>query len=97
MSSDKIFDEAPVKTVSTIRFTASGNPRNPAIARSGENAQGENGNGEVLSSTTTELLRLAIKNGIGQNSRIMAWDNQRIFGPALERRSSLGNGDLEAE
>jgi hypothetical protein len=47
--------------------------RNPVISLSGQDLQGGNVKKEDLSSKRIELLQLAIRDGISQEFRIMAW------------------------
>jgi hypothetical protein len=97
MKSDKMFDDPPVKTSIPIRLTAGGPRRNPVISLSGAGLQRQKVNKEVLPSKRIGLLQLAIRNGISQSSRIMAWDNQRLFGPCPADRSPVEKNDLEGE
>jgi hypothetical protein len=52
---------------------------------------------EDLSSKRIELLQLAIRDGISQEFRIMAWGQPAPLRPCPEDRSSEEKNDLEGE
>jgi len=93
MRSDEKFDHTNAETKIPTGSTVGNLRRNPVISRYRQKLDRGKVDKDVLSSSAKEFLRLANGNEVGQNSRIMAWDNQRIFGPAPETRSSAANGD----
>jgi hypothetical protein len=52
---------------------------------------------EPFSSWTMRLLEFSIENNRAQNSRIIGWDNKRIFGNASSETRSERDSDLELE
>jgi len=97
MKSDKRFDDTVAGTLLPTGSSGEKLQRNPAITRHRQTLHGRNVDREVLPSSKMEFHQHSVRNMVVQNSRIIAWDNQRIFGPALETRSSTDNGESEVE
>lgn len=97
MRSDKKFEHSAVETHISAGSTIGKLRENPVIGRYRKNLHRGSVDKDILLSSTIEFLQLAIRNEVGQNSRIVAWDNQHIFGPAPEARSAAENSNLEAE
>jgi hypothetical protein len=96
MKSDTEFDGSSVRTPILTRINNEKLVRNPITSHL-RRSPTENVDKAILSSRTMELVQLAIRDRVRQNSRIMAWDSQRIFGPASDDRPSAEHVDLEAE
>jgi hypothetical protein len=97
MKSDKKFDDTISNTSSLPTLVGGRLQKNSVIGRSGQTLQRLDVHEKLHSSSTVKLLQLTTRNGTSQNPRRMAWDNQRIFGPAPENQPSFENGNLEGE
>jgi hypothetical protein len=97
MKSDKGFDDAPAGTLLPSGSGGEKLQRDPVISRSRQTLHGRNVDRDVLPSNTMEFRQPSVRNVVVRKSRMLAWDNQRIFGPALETRSSRKNSESEAK
>jgi len=97
MKSDTKIDDATARTDLSPRLTGGTLRGNPVINRYLQKLEKGNVDNNVRSSSTIELLQLAIGNETRHSSRIMAWDNQRIFGPYPENGNPPEKSDMDAD
>src|SRR4029077_9004603 len=97
MKSDKRFDEASAGILTPAGSSGQKLRRNPLISRYWQTLHKRNVDKGVLRSGTMRLDQLRVRNLVRKNSRILTWDDQRIFGPALVTRSSTENHEFEVE
>jgi hypothetical protein len=71
--------------------------RNPVISHSGHGFQRAIANEKVLSSEKIGLVQQTIRDRTRENSGMMLWDNQLLFGRSPGNRSSTEKGDSEGE